>query len=87
MANEIDGRVLGNEELEDVAGGYVYMAAWGNILDMAREKKQEGMSLNQFVNYMFKWRSETGMEGYSTDNCNGDFDSLLDHCCDQWKYL
>ena len=80
-------RELADEQVEGIAGGYIYPDSWSKITDMAREKKNEGMSRNQFQEYLWKWRAETKMEGFTTGNLNRDFDSFLEYCYEEWDHF
>ena len=45
------------------------------------------MTREQFQQYLWKWRAETKMEGYTTDNLNRDFDSLLEYAYEEWEHF
>ena len=87
MSDNTNPQTLNDEELEEVSGGYIKPSTWAAIGDMAREKKKEGMDFNQFYAYLRQWRAETQMEGYTTDNLDRDFESLVDYVYEEWKHF
>jgi hypothetical protein len=43
------------------------------------------MTREQFQEYLWKWRAETGMKGFTDGNLNRDFDSILEYCYEDWN--
>lgn len=85
MSESNETRELLDEELEEVSGGYIYPSAWSMISEMAHEKKSQGWTREQFQEYLWKWRAETKMEGFTEGNLNRDFDSILEYAYDDWN--
>ena len=85
MSSDNRVRELTEEQMEEIGGGYIYPSAWSKLSEMASQKKSQGMTREQFQEYLWKWRAETGMKGFTNGNLNRDFDSILEYCYEDWN--
>ena len=85
--NDDETQEISDEQLDETSGGYIYGSAWSKISQMASEKKREGWTREQFQRYLWKWREETKMEGFTDGNLDRDFDSILDYAYTDWNFF
>ena len=85
--NDDETQEITDEQLDETSGGYIYGSAWSKISQMASEKKREGWTREQFQRYLWQWRAETKMEGFTDGNLDRDFDSILDYAYTDWNFF